>query len=801
MRVHMRFFVLLILFLWSHHGSAAAETFKVGLFQLEPLNFLNSRGKEAGFNTDLIKEAFKDSDYQPVFIPGSWNECYQRLLNREIDLMTTVAFSPERSELMEFSKEPVVLIWGQVFCRPDSTVNNILDLRSKTVAIMKMDINGQNFINTLGSFGAKCEIVEFSTHHEVFEAVAQKKAIAGVAPHHFGLRHCHSYGLVSTSIQFSPFSVFFATKKGTNLKLLSILDQKLIQWKADPDSFYSQKLDFWLGSSTTVRRIIPKWMFFLFFTLLLITFVTLYGNRFLNRLVKQKTMELANQEQEFRNLVECANSIILRLDYEKKISFINQYGQKLLKFTPEMVIGKSIYETILPETQITDGQNLKAIVEPVFSDPSAHTVVENENLCGDGSRVFIRWSNRAFFDEEGNFKEMLCIGNDISQQKKLEQEILQVQKMEAVGRLAGGIAHDFNNILSVIIGNLDLAKNRVHNAEVLTNHLQSIEKACERAKNLVRQILAFSRKNDSQKSTICLSDEIRDSLRMLKPTLPSTIKILEKYSTSRKIFADPGQLNQIMMNLCTNSMHALNGEPGSLHIEVSECSAPKDSQLTSSKNYLKISVSDTGQGIPEEHLSRIFEPFFTTKEKFKGSGMGLSVVHGIVKEHGGEINVFSEQGKGTTFEIFFPTTECLQGPQELKHHINEELKGKERIIVVDDEPMILMVNSEMLKISGYQVFPFASPLDALNAFKSAPGNFDLLVTDMTMPDMTGDILAKNILEIKPKFPILILTGHSNKIDRQRAMDLGISGFAYKPLSSKELLREIRRIVDNIKIDS
>lgn len=775
-----------------------AQIFRVGVFPLEPLNFYDSSGEATGFNTDLIKEAFKTSDRHPVFVPGSWNECYERLQNREIDLMTTVAISPERQEIMDFSQEPVVLIWGQVFTRPNSGINNILDLRGKNVAIMKKDINGQNFIDTLAGFGGKSNIIELATHHEVFDAVAQGRAVAGVAPQHFGLRFCHEHGLVSTSIQFSPFNVFFATKKGFNADLLARLDKKLKKWKSVEGSFYHEKLDFWLGAAKPGKILIPKWVGVVFSVLVLITGFTLYGMRLMKHLVQQKTKELAAQEKDFRNLVELANSIILRLDTEKRICFINQFGQKLLKFKAEQLLGKSVYETILPHSQ-TDGTEIKTIIEPVFSDPANHIVVENENLCGDGTRVYVRWSNRAIYDENGSFKEMLCIGNDITEQKKLESELLQTQKMEAVGRLAGGIAHDFNNILFVIIGNLGMARNRLNNQTAMLKNLENIEMAAERAKNLVRQILAFSRKNVSEKKVVCLADEARDAIKMLRPTLPSTMKIEEVWLSQGKILADSNQLNQILMNLCTNSMHALAGEPGSLKIEVSESLLPEELSIAAcdkTRQYLKLSVSDTGHGITPENLPRIFEPFFTTKEKFKGSGMGLAVVHGIVKEHGGEIRALSEVGKGATFEIFFPAVESDIIPQNQPEPAQEPFSGSGRILLVDDESMILEVNSEILKGFGYQVTTFSSSVNALEAFKEAPEAFDLVISDMTMPEMTGAALARKILQLKPETPVIIVTGHSDQIDRTKAAQEGIAGFAYKPLSSAELLREIRRVLQS-----
>ena len=277
------------------------------------------------------------------------------------------------------------------------------------------------------------------------------------------------------------------------------------------------------------------------------------------------------------------------------------------------------------------------------------------------------------------------------------------------------------------------------------------------------------------------------------------MKIEETRLSAGKILADSNQINQILMNLCTNSMHALKGEPGILKIGVSESYLPDEfikSDSDKTRLHLKLTVSDSGHGIDPENLTRILEPFFTTKEKFKGSGMGLAVVHGIVKEHGGEIRVFSEVGKGTTFEIFFPAVESNIMPQNLSESATESFSGTEKIMLVDDEPMILDVNSEMLQGFGYHVTAFSSSVDALHAFEKAPEAFDLIVTDMTMPEMTGAAMARKILQLKPETSVIIVTGHSDQIDRKKAAREGIAGFAYKPLSSAELLREIRRVLQS-----
>ncbi len=793
------FSLLLIVSILAPAADSWADelTVRVGLFPLEPLNFIDQSGEATGLNPDLIREAFKDKSLNPVFVSGSWGECLERLEKEEIDLMTTVAISPERTRIMDFSEEPVLLVWGQVYQKHGAKVNNILDLNGKTVAIMRKDQNGINFIQTLASFGGSCKIIELSSHEDVFRAVQSGEALGGVAPHHFGLRHCNRFGLTATSIQFSPFSVHFATRKGKNNHLLRILDEKIKNWKAGIDSFYYNRLNYWLGVSHKDNPVIPNWVLALLFTLLAVTAMSLWGNKILKKLIERKTRELIAQEKDFRNLVESANSIIIRLDAEKRIKFINRFGLQLLKFSADELLGKHVLETILPKTQ-SDGVNFQTVVDEVFLHPEDYVIVENENLCGDGTKVYVQWSNRAFYDENGNFLEMICIGNDITSRKKLEMELLQTQKMEALGRLAGGIAHDFNNILFVISGSIDLAKMRADKPDLLSKYLANIEAAAGRAKNLVKQILAFSRKEPSKKTLLGPAAEIKEAIKMLRPTLPSNIIIVENYASEKKILADPNQLHQVIMNLCTNSMHALNGESGILTITVDDSPARKGSEISISdekRAFVRIVVSDTGQGIAQKNLSMIFEPFFTTKDKHKGTGMGLAVVHGIVKEHGGEIMVTSEPGKGATFEILLPVAEQREVDTQIQADVEPQLAGCERIMLVDDETGILEVNAEILKNHGYQVNTFVKPLEALEAFEKLPEQYDLVITDMTMPEITGATLTQRILKARPGFPVMLITGYSDRIDSATAAEMGIAAFAYKPLTPNDLLKEIRKILD------
>ena len=398
-----------------------------------------------------------------------------------------------------------------------------------------------------------------------------------------------------------------------------------------------------------------------------------------------------------------------------------------------------------------------------------------------------------------------CLSQDITLRKKAEkdkrivrEQLRHSQKMEAIGTLSGGIAHDFNNILTTVLGYADMAKGNIPDGNLAKNQIDAVIKAGNRAKDLVKQILAFSHKAEESLLPVDVQLLINETISFLRATIPSSIKIESNITPDcGYILADPTQIHQILMNLCTNSSHAMEDESGVLYIDSSvvELQA-KDLENGSFQKpgfYILLSVRDTGSGIEEELLDRIFDPFFTTKEVGKGTGMGLSVVHGIVKRHKGIIKVESMPGKGTTFKLFFPRIET--SPHEEPEHRSLFPVGKENILIVDDDVDIANLTRKRVEVFGYTATAMTNSLKALELFRSDPGAYDLLITDQTMPDMTGEQLAKELLTIRPDIPIIMCTGYSSKIDANKANKIGINGFLMKPFDNAELTKTIRQVLD------
>ncbi len=407
-------------------------------------------------------------------------------------------------------------------------------------------------------------------------------------------------------------------------------------------------------------------------------------------------------------------------------------------------------------------------------------------------------------NREGEIVAGVVVFSDVSELKQAEEEkkeleiqLLQAQKMEAMGTLAGGIAHDFNNILSGIIGYTELSQMSVPKGSGASHYLGNILRAGERAKDLVQQILTFSRQTEQKLRPVSVHIIVREALKLLRASLPSTIEIRQNIASDLLVMGDPTQIHQILMNLCANAGHAMQEGGGVLEVDLRNVELDSDSASRHPDlvigPYLILTVGDDGHGMPPKVMERIFDPFFTTKERGEGTGMGLAVVHGIVKSYGGAIHAHSEPGKGSRFQIFLP---AIAGGLEPDEAVEEILpKGTERILFVDDESALTEIGEEMLESLGYEVVTKTNSLEALDLFREQPERFDLVITDMTMPQMNGDKLARELLAIRRDLPIVLCTGFSRRITEAKAKEMGIRRLLMKPLLLRDLAHNVRAVLD------
>jgi nitrogen-specific signal transduction histidine kinase/CheY-like chemotaxis protein len=391
----------------------------------------------------------------------------------------------------------------------------------------------------------------------------------------------------------------------------------------------------------------------------------------------------------------------------------------------------------------------------------------------------------------------------LTHEVQLEQQLCLAQKMEAIATLAGGIAHDFNNILAAIITNTEMALDSAPEEAARGEHLALVLKAGLRAKNLVKQILTLSRQGEEERKPVRVELIVKECLKLLRASLPATIAISHPPAQGLGlVLADPTQVHQVVMNLCTNAADAMRKEGGVLNIQLANVNLPSDNpgggpELPEGA-YLRLTVADTGHGMDRKIMDRIFDPFFTTKGPGRGTGLGLSVVHGIVRNHGGGITFTSEPDRGTTFHVFLPRSDHAEDLPE-ENTPGPVIGGKERILFLDDEEALVHANQKILERLGYEVVAGTDSLEALEVFRAQPERFDLIITDQTMPHMTGDTLARKILQLRPDIPIILCTGFgqasSGALTEAAARATGIREVVRKPVERSEMARIIRRVLD------
>ena len=423
---------------------------------------------------------------------------------------------------------------------------------------------------------------------------------------------------------------------------------------------------------------------------------------------------------------------------------------------------------------------------------------------GEVFPVEITANHLEFEGQEHLFAYVKDISDQIAyetRQKRLERQLQQAQKMEAVGTLAGGIAHDFNNILSSILGYTELAQFGEHDSEKPRHYFDEVLKAINRAKDLVSQILTFSRKQDQELKPLKAGVVVKEALKLLRSSIPVTIEIKSYIDPNcGLILADATRFHQIIMNLCTNAYQAMKQSGGLIKVNLRPFSCEYEiilsgGVLLEQGSYLKLEVADTGHGIPSEYVDRVFEPYFTTKEKGEGTGLGLAIVHGIVEDFNGKLDVISKVGQGTTFLIYLPVIGDINNKETKLDNLPSLTGGNEHILFVDDEKSLVKFNKIMLESIGYRYTGFTKSSDALNAFADSPDDFDLVVTDMTMPYLTGDQLAREMREIRPGIPIILCTGFSDSLLSEQAKGVEFSGYLSKPILKKNMAAKIREVLD------
>jgi len=509
--------------------------------------------------------------------------------------------------------------------------------------------------------------------------------------------------------------------------------------------------------------------------------------------------ELKESEKKFRMLVDQAADMLLVHDMEGRIIDVNQASIASYGYSREELLSMKVAALDPDYVQRENSGRFWDRFE--MNEPFRFEARQKRK---DGTIFPVEVTLTKLMINEQLVIMGLC--RDISDRKKAEKEkdkiqarLQQAQKMEAIGALAGGIAHDFNNLLFPIVGMSEMLLEDIPPDSPEHENVQEILMAGKRGSALVKQILAFSRQSEGEKIPVRIQQVLKEVIKMVRATIPANINISHHINQDCGLVrADPTQVHQIAMNLITNAYHAVDPANGNISIQLKDVAL--DSESLAGRDieagpYALLTVSDNGCGIASGNMAKIFEPYFTTKAQGKGTGIGLSTVYGIVKEHGGDIQVYSELGKGTTFNIYLPL--MVKAPNAVSQNIVENSpSGSERILLVDDEAAIAKLEKQMLERLGYRVTFRVSSLEALEAFKASPEAYDLVITDMSMPNMTGDRLASELIAIRPDIPIIICTGFSDRINPDQANAMGIKGFLMKPVVKAELAAFVRKVLDD-----
>lgn len=514
---------------------------------------------------------------------------------------------------------------------------------------------------------------------------------------------------------------------------------------------------------------------------------------------------LRESEERFRSTFEQAAVGISHLSPDGRFLRINRRFCDIVGCGGKEILYCSFRDIAFPD----DLGKIQECIQQLLSGRVNNIEEEVRCIRQDGTCVWVHLTMSLVWSVTGEPSYFILVVEEITGRKrmeeernKLERQLRQAQKMEAIGTLAGGIAHDFNNMLMAIMGYAEIARDETE-TEKRGAFLDQIFRAGERAKDLISQILTFSRWREQERHPMEMVPILKEGLKLLRASIPATIDIREElYAESAIISADPTQIQQVIINLCANAAHAMRERGGLLVVGLShenvEAGMTSPVHGLGAGRYVKLTVTDTGSGIDPAIMERIFDPFFTTKKAGEGTGLGLSVVYGIVRSHGGAIDISSKQGEGTTVKVYFPLVEPFVKVK--KEETLEIPGGSERILVVDDEKVLVELEGKMLASLGYRITTQASSMEALELFRARPEEFDVIITDMSMPSMSGVDLAKEILSLRPEIPIILCTGYSETVSVEKAKSVGIRGFLMKPVTRKDLANMVRRVLEPTEVN-
>jgi len=784
---------------------------RVGVFQNAPLTFIEGDGNVKGFFTDLLEHIADKEGWEIEYVPALFSECLRNLENGDIDLLGGIAYSESRGKIFDYTFESVITNWGQLYLSRKSNIESVIDLKGKKVAVLQNDIYFENFKTLVNQFGIQCRFVEVFEYKDVLKLVESGRCEAGLVNQFYGLQFEGDYDILKSSILISPQKLYWASPKRKNKELLYRLDRHLKEIKKSEPSVYHEAITQWFGIG--VKSKFGKWLKWIIigFVALLVLFSA--ASLILRTQVKSRTKELLikneelikeiairkaaeeahrESEEKYRTVLDANPDPVVVYDIDGKVIYFNTAFKRIFGWRLEERLGKKmnlfVPEDAWPETKIMID---KVLAGEIFSG------VDTKRYTKNGNIIPVSISGAIYRDQDNNPLGSVISLRDISEQKLLEGQLRQAQKMESLGTLAGGIAHDFNNLLMGIQGRTSLILMDASSSHPYTEHLKGIEDYVKSAADLTRQLLGFARGGKYEVKPTDLNKLIAKQNQMFGRTRKE-INIRERFDENLwTIDADRGQIEQVLLNIYVNAWQAMPGggdlriETGNIHVD--------DTFIrpyhVEPGEYVKLSIIDTGVGMDKETQQRIFDPFFTTKDMGRGTGLGLASAYGIIKNHDGFIDVYSEIDKGTTFNIYLPASKKESVKEE--EFSNEVVKGTGNVLLVDDENLILEVGREILEKLGYEIMDAKRGKEAIAIYEKNRDRIDLVILDMVMPEMGGGDTYDRLKEINPDIKVLLSSGYSVDGEATEILARGCNGFIQKPFNLKELSQKIREILETV----
>ena len=773
--------------------------------------FMITDGEPQGIAIDYLKSIFNRNGINYQYVTSSevtWPQALKYIEQHEVvDMVPTAKITDDRQKRMLFTDEYLFAPWV-IFTRSDADfVSSMEDLKGKTVSVEKGFVIHEKLKQQYPAINLNVVSTQLNNYAEML----LKDLSTGKVDAYIGNLLMTTYILQSkgfTNIKVAAPTPFDNHNQAMAIRndwpeLVSIINKTLgamtpNEHAAIRNRWLAVRYEYGINKADLIRWILAIAGVSAFF----VVFVLFWNKRLKSEIAFRMQIEeaLRQNEQRYKIAQRMGQVGNWEFELETQLFWGSDEAKRIYGFDPESK-HFSIEEV---ERCITERERAhQALVDLIEKNIPYNLEFEIRPVTGPATKI-IRSVAEVIQDDGGVPIKVTGVIQDISKQKEaekamlnLERQLKQSQKMDSIGHLAGGIAHDFNNILSAIIGFTELALDDVEKETPLENNLQEVYIAGMRAKELVQQILAFARQADEERKPIRVAAVATEALKLLRSTIPTSIKIRQVIHSQSMIMGNSAQLHQVFMNLCTNAAHAMEDNGGELELCIRDVTIHNSHALAETGlkpgEYIEIKVSDTGVGIAPEIIDSIFNPYFSTKQFGEGTGMGLATVHGIVASYDGKISVESTKTKGAIFSVYLPITISRTAPQA---HAGKALPtGNEHILLIDDEAPIARMASQILKRLGYRVTTQTSSLAALELFRSKPARFDLCISDMAMPDMTGDRLALEMLKIRPDMPIILCSGYSKRMSEGLAVSLGIKAFVYKPVVKADLAKTVREVLD------